>query len=162
MDKGKTGFNQFFDIEEVAVGPGTPLLSPKVRHLFEWWSAHNHAGLAWRKDFDIVDHRPIVANIFVTDCLADGNFVLRLLGEEVIRIVGRNRTGETIQRGAVGEYGHALFEYYTNIVRTRRCMRCLGSLKFAGKEFARFESIDCPLTDDGIAVSRILGVIDLV
>ncbi len=162
MDERKSGFNQFFDIVEEAVDARTAFRSALVRHLYDWWIGASRDGLPRHEDFDIVEHGQIVANVFVTDCRPDGNFVFRLLGEEVIHIIGRNRTGDIVTSGAVGEYGHALFEYYTDIARTRRCMKCLGSLKFAGKDFARFESIDCPLSDDGVRVSRIIGVMDLL
>ena len=45
--------------------------------------------------FDVTEHKMIVANIFLTEVLPDGDFVFRLLGEGVIQIVGSNRKGET-------------------------------------------------------------------
>ena len=50
-----------------------------------------------RTSFDILDHRPIIANLFVTDVLPTEEFQFRIFGEEVIRIVGRNRTGERLE-----------------------------------------------------------------
>ncbi len=152
MTDRKPDFNEIFDIREETVDGRTSFRSAMARHLYDWWAGRGAGGLPRRKEFDIVDHRAIVANIFVVDCLPDGNFVFRLFGEEVIAIIGRNRTGETLVRGGVGIYGHALFDYYTAIVRTKQCMKCLGSLKLAGRSVVRFESIDCPLTDDGTNV----------
>jgi len=157
------GISVLFDIVETDVGPATEFASPKVRYLYEWWTASRPEGrLPLRRSFDIVEHRPIVSNVFLTEVCDDGTFVFRLLGEDVIQIVGRNPTGEAIRPGHVSEYGHALYEYYSSIVKQRICKRCVGSLLLAGKEFRRFESIDCPLTSDGERITTIIGVMDLI
>jgi hypothetical protein len=155
-------FNELFDIHEEPVTADTCFVSPRVRHLHEWWQANCGAFVPHRQAFDIVEHRDIVGHIFLVDCLPGGDFVFRLFGEEVIRILGSNKTGEKVKRGEVGEYGTALHEYYRSIVEEARCKHCIGSLKFAGREFRRFEGIDCPLTLDGTSVGMIIGVMDLI
>jgi hypothetical protein len=162
MDPSVSSLNQFFDIVENTVTPVTRFASPRVRHLHDWWRAASGDGIPWRRQFDIVEHREIIAHIFVIDCLPTGDFVFRLAGEEVFRLIGRNNSGELVKRGAVGEYGTALFEYYSSIVAERCCKHCIGSLKFAGREFRRFEGIDCPVTEDGRTISAIIGVMDLI
>lgn len=154
---------RIYDIVEAPVGAGTEFLSPKVGHLYRWWAAANDGRMPRRRSFDILDHRPIVANLFVTDVLATDEFQFRIFGEEVIRIVGRNRTGETVRHADKGEYGHELYAYYKAIVAGRVCRRCNGTLKFAIGGARRFESIDCPLSDEsGERVSAIIGVMDVV
>jgi hypothetical protein len=119
--------------------------------------------MAKGKMFDILDHRSIVANLFVADVLPTGEFQFRILGEEVIRIIGRNRTGEMVTHKNKGEYGHELYEYYRTVVANRLCRKCTGTLMFAIGGARRFESIDCPLADDNSdAVSAIIGVMDVV
>lgn len=157
------GLTRIDDIVEAAVDEATEFLSPKVKHLYRWWASANGGRMPPRRKFDILDHRPIVANLFVTDVLPTGEFQFRIFGEQVIRIVGRNRTGETVKRGVKGEYGHELYEYYRAVVAQRACRKCNGTLKFAIGGARRFESIDCPLADDsGEAVSQIIGVMDVV
>ena len=157
-----SSLNEFFDIVERRVTPEQRYTSPRVRHLHDWWHGARGDDIPWRHHFDIIDHRAIVEHIFVIDCLSTGDFIFRLAGEEVHRLVGRDNSGELVKRGEVGEYGTALFEYYSSIVAERCCKHCVGSLKFAGREFRRFEGIDCPLTEDGRAVTRIIGVMDLI
>ncbi len=154
---------RIYDIVEAAVDETTEFLSSKARHLHRWWASANGGRMPMRKSFDILDHRPIVANLFVTDVLPSGEFQFRIFGEEVIRIVGRNRTGEVVKRADKGEYGHELYEYYRAVVAHRVCRKCNGTLKFAIGGARRFESIDCPLADDSAAVvSAIIGVMDVV
>jgi hypothetical protein len=154
---------RIYDIAEVPVDNTTEFLSPKVKHLYCWWAAANGGRMPVRKSFDILDHRPIVASLFVTDVLPTGEFQFRIFGEDVIRIIGRNRTGETVRHADKGEYGHELYEYYRTVVAGRVCRKCNGTLKFAIGGARRFESIDCPLADEGgEQVSAIIGVMDVV
>ena len=151
------------EIEDTVVDKATRFESAKVRHLYDWWASANGGQMPRRRQFDILGHRPIIANLFLTEVLPDGNFQFRLLGEEVIQIIGRNRTGETVRQAADGEYGHELYNYYHSVVMGRVCRRCTGALFFAREGARRFESIDCPLAaDDGAQVSVIIGVMDVV
>jgi len=154
---------RIYDIAEADVDESTEFLSAKVRHLYRWWVLANEGRMPKRKMFDILEHRSIVANLFVTDALATGEFQFRILGEEVIRIIGRNRTGETVTHKSKGEYGHELYEYYRAVAASGRCRKCTGTLMFAIGGARRFESIDCPLgDDDSDTVCAIIGVMDVV
>ena len=154
---------RIFDIAEAEVDESTEFLSAKVKHLYLWWALANEGRMPRRKMFDIIDHRSVVANLFVADVLPTGEFQFRILGEEVIRIIGRNRTGETVTHKNKGEYGHELYEYYRTVVANRRCRKCSGTLMFAIGGARRFESIDCPLADDNSDdVCAIIGVMDVV
>ena len=55
---------RIYDIVETSVDDESEFLSPKVRHLYRWWAAANGGRMPRRKSFDILDHRPIVANLF--------------------------------------------------------------------------------------------------
>ena len=157
------GLTRITGIEEFDVDAGTSFVSAKASHLYKWWAAANGGLMPKRSSFDIVDHRAIVANLFVTDVLPNGDFQFRLFGENVIRIVGRNRTAEVVAPGEQSEYGHGLLEYYRSVVARRVCRKCNGTLMFAIGGAKRFESIDCPLAgDDGERVAAIIGVMDVV
>jgi hypothetical protein len=154
---------RILDIAEANVDESTEFLSAKVKHLYRWWALANEGRMPKRKMFDIIDHRSIVANLFVAEVLPTGEFQFRILGEEVIRIIGRNRTGETVTHKNKGEYGHELYEYYRTVVANRLCRKCSGTLMFAIGGARRFESIDCPLADDDSDdVRAIIGVMDVV
>ncbi len=162
MARQTSGLTKFFDIEESVVDAGTRFLGAKSKLLYDWWVANAGGGMPLRRMFDIVDHKALVSNIFLVEVTADGNFSFRLFGEEVIHMIGRNRTGEVVRSGAVGEYGHALYEYYRSIIAAKTCRRCVGSLAFADRPSTRFESVDCPLADDGQRVVSIIGVMEIL
>jgi hypothetical protein len=116
--------------------------------------------LPLRDAFDITEHTPIVPDLFLVEVQADGRFLMKLEGERVIELFGVNNTGRVITEAAgVGEYGHALSEYYQSIVDERLCRRCTGNMEHVNhRQWIEFESIDCPLSRDGHQVDFILGV----
>jgi hypothetical protein len=162
MSRETSALNRFFNIEESPVSAETQFLSAKTKHLYDWWLGAGGGRMPTKRMFDVTEHRPIVASLFLTEATHDGEFVFRLLGEDVIQMIGRNPSGEAVKRFGNAEYGHALHEYYTSIAAAKECRKCFGSLAFADKDFRYFESIDCPLSNDGERVDYIVGVMDLV
>jgi hypothetical protein len=147
-----------------SVDPTTPFVSPRVRSLYAWWQrlAEQRSGLPLWQDFDITDHPALAPYLFVIETPADGAFRFRLLGELVINMIGRNVAGALVKERPSDDYGHELYDYYLEIVRTRECRMCRGALDFVGSEHRRFESIDCPTADETGAVTRIIGVMDYI
>ena len=154
---------RILDVVETPITESAGFASKKVKGLYDWWVGANDGRMPRRRQFDVLDHKPIVANLFVVDVLPEGEFRFRLMGEDVIQILGRNRKGELVGRANRGEYGHELAAYYESIVAGRACRKCTGSLVFATRGLRRFESIDCPLSDDSAEqVTAIIGVMDLI
>lgn len=157
--------SRIYGVDEETVTAATSFLSPKVAALFHWWqsqaaAAGQEGGLPLRSAFDIADHTAIVPDLFLVEVLADGRFLMKLEGERVIELFGVNNTGRVITEATgVGEYGHALAEYYQSIVDEKLCRRCTGTMEHVNnRQWIEFESIDCPLSRDGGQVDFILGV----
>jgi hypothetical protein len=159
-----SALHRLFNIAEAVAGPGTRFASPMTRRLHDWWTEANGGLVPLKRQFDITEHRPIAANIFLTELTPEGAFRFKLLGENVIHMIGGNRTGVLVKSSpsARADFGHALDEYYWSIVRERQCKLCLGSLAYADKDFWRFESLDCPRSSDGERVDHLIGVMDIV
>jgi len=147
-----------------SVSPATIFLSPRVEALSRWWHGQvdQRHGLPLWRDFDITDHRALAPYLFVVETPADGEFRFRILGEQVINMIGRNVAGELVKSRPSDDYGHELYEYYREIVTERECRMCRGTLDFVGSEHRRFEAIDCPMADDAGAITRIIGVMDYI
>ena len=150
--------HRIFDIEERIVGQSTAFLTPMTRYLHMWWVRSNGGRLPLKRQWDVTEHRPIIANLFLTELMPDGEFRFKLIGEDVIKMLGVNNTGKVVKNAHRADYGHALDEYYRSIVRDPVCKLCRGSLAFAERDFCRFESIDCPLSSDGERVDLVIGV----
>lgn len=153
--------SRIYGVNEETVTDATVFLSPKVAQLYQWWRSHAQEGrLPLRREFDIADYVPLIPDLFLVEVLADGRFLMKLEGERVIELFGVNNTGRVITEATgVGEYGHALAEYYQSIVDERLCRRCTGNMERVNdRRWIEFESIDCPLSRDGGQVDFILGV----
>jgi hypothetical protein len=115
-------------------------VSKKVRHLFDWW--HRAAdGLPppdW-KLFDVVEHKAVVANLYLIKRIAPRQWVFTLKGEGVHEIFPRNKA-----TGPVGEL----------LVR--------GMIVNARKDHVDIESIDCPFIDGRSGRIVILGAIERI
>lgn len=156
--------SRVYGIREEAVDDSTAFLTPKVERLHRWWRSLAVGRLPLRREFDILDHWPLISDLFLVEARADGQFLMRLEGESVIRLFGAHNAGRLISEATgVGEYGHALHEYYAAIVEDRTCRRCVGSLEHVNdRAWIEFESIDCPLSRDGDRVDYILGAMAVV
>ena len=141
-------------------GPETRFLSPRTRRLYEWWAGFGPSRLPTRRDFDITDHPELASRVFLVEILGANAYRFRVQGEDVLRVVGRNRTGVIITPEAENPYDGRLCGYYQEIASRRRAMRCVGSARQAFQNYAYFESVDCPLTDEAGAVSHIIGVLE--
>jgi len=153
--------SRIYGVNEETVTDTTAFLSPKVAQLYQWWRSHARDGrLPLRGAFDITEHTSLVPDLFLVEVQADGRFLMKLEGERVIELFGVNNTGRVITEAAgVGEYGHALAEYYQSIVDEKLCRRCTGNMERVNdRRWIEFESIDCPLSRDGGQVDFILGV----
>lgn len=157
-----SAMNRFFGIAFGDINEDTVFACSRVKHLYDWWMSANAGSIPYRRQFDILDHRALIAHIFVTECHPDGSFHFRLLGEQSISMIGRNPKGTFINHASSSRYDRALFEYYSAIVAERRPKRCVGSLAFADQSWKKFESIDCPVIGDDGHVQAIIGVMDII
>lgn len=156
--------NQVVSLDSGLVEATTRLIGPHVAALHRWWTSQfaATAGIPRRAAFDIAAHRALAPYLFLVDTPEDGRYGFRLLGEMVVEMTGRNITHMPVTTFTPIEYGHDLYAYYREIVRTGRCHMCRGSLAFAGKDYRRFESIDCPLAGEDGRVFQIIGAMDYV
>lgn len=164
MTRGRNGVSEMVGVRETLVTSETSFISPKVRYLWTWWHQHaESAGLPLRAEFDIIEHKEIIADIFLVEALPSGDFLLRVHGENVISLLGENNRGRLVLGQQSGEPTRGgLHQYYTKVVEHRWCWRCQGDLSHIDKGYIRFESIDCPLSRDGRNVDFIIGVLDRV
>lgn len=144
----------------VEAGPSTRFLSSHTRRLYTWWAGFGPNRLPRRQDFDILDHPALASRIFLVEVLAVSAYRFRVQGEDVLRVVGRNRTNVIVAPQAGDGYDVRLCAYYDEIAARRQAMRCVGTARYAFRNHAWFESVDCPLTDEAGVVTHIVGVLE--
>jgi hypothetical protein len=160
----KSTLSRVYGISEETVTDDTVLFTSKVSGLYNWWRNLARNRLPLRREFDVLDHWSLVPNLFLVKALENGQFLMSLEGEEVIRLFGVNNSGRLIsQATGLGDFGHAIHDYYTGLVAEKLCRRCIGNLEHVNnRAWIEFESIDCPLSRDGSKVDFIIGVIDVI
>jgi len=152
---GKRVFNHRIVVAE----PESRFASPRVAALYTWWRAAGAGGLPLRRQFDIVEHRRLAPYLFLVEREA-GGWRFKIQGESVIAALGVNEMGMAVRDVGGASYGEALEAYYDTLAADRLPRTCTGQLAAYGRDFQRFESIDCPLSREGGAVDFILGVMD--
>jgi len=151
-------FHRIVDVDEFPVDSGTRLDAPMVRELYGWWAAANDGRPPSRRQFDVVDHRRLVANLFLVE-RRDDRFLYRVRGEEVLRLLGGSARGPAVAAHLPDHYRRLLDDYYRRVLDARICFACRGTLAFWDRSSVLFESIDCPLTDAEGEPRFVLGVI---
>jgi hypothetical protein len=137
-------------------------LAPEFGAIKAYWDAKRGArAMPRRADIDPVELRPHLPYLGLVDVLDDGrDFRFRLLGTEFARLFGRDSTGKTLTE----VYGAGCPEVlgwmtasYAEVVRTRRPVLRLGSMRAVQKDFIRCDSLLLPLSEDGARASMIMG-----
>jgi len=83
----------------------------------------------------------------------------RLSGDRVADLVGRRYSMTEISTDSE-DLADAMFaEYLGWAIEAGGVNGCVGSLEFFGKDFLRFESVDCPLIDASGKTTHIVGTL---
>jgi len=87
-----------------------------------------------------------------------GSYTIRLVGENIVRFVGRNNTGESATRGMPDEAAAMMNNVLSLVVETRSPRFRAGKAYWLQeKSYRDFEVCYLPLSTDGEAVDMILG-----
>ena len=85
-------------------------------------------------------------------------YLMRLVGDNIVRVVGRNYTGQPVTSGLPPEGAASLVEIFRQIVETRAPSFRIGmAFWLPDKAFLDFESALLPLSPDDGDVDLILG-----
>lgn len=138
------------------------LLSAKARHLLGWWRTAHGGAMPPRRTFDVTEHVRIIRNLTLVRVLPGGEFKFELQGEAVTDLLGRTDTGRTISLDDAADADRRRAEHYRLIVEDRRCRSCTGLIERDDEPCLQIEAVDCPLSDDGVTVSAIIGLVDRI
>ncbi len=134
---------------------------PNLRLLFEYWTSKRGGRAApARADINPSQIKSVLADVMIWNANGDGQHTIRLVGENVVRFVERNNTGELATTGMTPEAPAIMNGVLQQVAET-------GSPRFrTGKAFWHreksyrdFEACYLPLSSDGKTVDKILGCI---
>lgn len=137
--------------------------SRKVRQLHESWQrlADGSPPPDWSR-FDVVEHKSIVANLYVIRRAAPGDWSFALKGESAHEIYPREKATGRVIDVHDATTASELIDYYETIAATGCCHFVRGTIVNDRKELVDIESIDCPFVDHRRGQHLILGVIERV
>jgi hypothetical protein len=133
--------------------------SPRLKALYDYWDGlRGGRAMPARADIDPTRIPELLPHIIMYDVAPDEGYRVRLMGEEIVRFVGGNRTGGTV--GAIMPARSA--EMMLNILDAVRAERTpkfrIGKAHWlADKDYRDFEACFLPLSADGEAVNIVLS-----
>lgn len=141
-----------------------PLLDskPLAEALDHWESLCPRGGFPARADFDPMAIHRLLASVILLDVLPDDRFVYRLAGQifEDRYQIG-SLTGKTPQE-ALGDAAETVLRPY-RLVRDEKCLFFRNAAEdWLNREpsFNSYKALLLPFSEDGAAVTMILGVFD--
>ena len=159
-DDGPGRQDNFQYIERYPVVGAVTFQSDVVRSLYDQWRQEGASLAAWdgvNLESDI-EFRP---NYYLIRVLGDGSFLYQRNGREVRKLVGGFQNGEAFDYEDERPEVRTLARYFQEVVDDRLCYRCCGQIETpAGKK--SFESLDCPLVDEGGTVVATIGALALI
>lgn len=132
-----------------------------VQCLYDWWLTYA-PDIPQRRHFDLVEHAPIAANLFLVSVLDKGKFEYRINGEEVVNLIGVSLKGVILSEDNDDPAMANLARYYQDTVENRLARACTGMVRPAPRQAVAFETVDCPLVDRDGKVTHIVGAIGTI
>jgi hypothetical protein len=139
--------------------PGLGFQSSLLTDLHQYWlEKRGDRAMPRRADIDPLHPalRRHLGFVVLTDVLEPVRFRFRLIGSTLTSIVGRDSTGRYLDE----VYSPADYEYmivaYRWVVVHRAPLRISGNLRHENRSWIDMESIDMPLSSDGVVVDMIM------
>ncbi len=136
------------------------LIAPQLQILFAQWTALA-AGRIGPQRAEIVPRAlaPILPRIQIHEVINDGqSFKVRLVGTALVAAVGRDFTGATFSSADTALLVRRLLAALQPVARYKRPIRTSAPRTAAKKiSFLSAENLWLPLSEDGSAVTQILG-----
>lgn len=149
----------------ISVAPA-PLTAPVIVALLSYWQ-EKAAGreMPSRRDIDPAEMRRLLPHIYMVDVApAAPHFRFRLIGTEIVQLLGRDFTGRAIDEASYGSAAAPLARIMRTVVERRRPVGFQGRIFYIrGQEWRRVESVLLPLSGQDGAIDIILaGLVPVV
>lgn len=147
-----------------AIAPGGPVYGgrePMLGDLYAYWHARS-AGrkMPARGDLDMVDMPratlPYLMLIDVVHADASWRYRYRLVGTEMVNVIGDDVTHRFLDDVIPGERQHEVFDWLDAVVRDGIPMALEMSLGWENRDFRHARRVALPLSPDGTTVDMLL------
>lgn len=139
-------------------------LGEKPRALFAIWQSLKGERLApKREDVTLSQTRTLTSALWFIDVVEGGNdYCFRLGGEEIVRFLGGRHSGVKLSELASNPFFEAMKRTLDFCVEHRKPVS-LGPMAsgYPGKEHWEMEVVALPLSEDGAAITCVMGTMQL-
>jgi hypothetical protein len=131
----------------------------RLRRLLRHWLERRGGGVAPRRSaIDPTAIGPILSSVWMCDYEpADRRFRMRLAGEDINRLYGRNVTQCYFEEIIAPALFSDLVERYRRVVEEPAIMHCGGHIYLASDRSEVGERLVLPLADDSGAIRHVIG-----
>ena len=131
----------------------------KLRDIYRYWRGKCRDGaLPSRADLDPTEIPALLPHVFLVDVVDGGrDFRYRLLGTHIIESVGFEFTGQLVSEFMRGREEEMQARDYHTLVESREPQHVIGNTVAFGRDYMRYERVQCPLSSDGEAIDMIFG-----
>jgi hypothetical protein len=144
--------------EDATVDYGMGIQSPVLLRLHELWRCkHVEGKLPGRNDFDPVEMKDCLGNIFLLEHVRDiDNFRYTLIGTKIVGWVGVDNTGKLVDE----VFDERVRLFYKGLQARKIPARTIGKVVWRDKEHVTYEAIMLPLSEDKRTVNRFIGAME--
>lgn len=130
---------------------------PLLRQLHDYWLAQRGERLMPAKaDINPADIKAVLPDVIIWN--ATPPYLIRLVGDHVVRFVGSNNTGQPAAQEMPPDAGRVMTMVLETVIETKSPRFRLGKAFWKPeKSYRDFESCFLPLSADGETVDMILG-----
>jgi hypothetical protein len=132
---------------------------PKAVALYQYWNARRGVRpMPSRSDIDPLEMRQWLPRIMLVDVSPIGQqFTYRLVGTQIVDLLGTNPTGRPVETAWPEECVPELLQCYREVVETRAPLFCQQTREWLGDQEPSAWAMRLPLSSDGTEVDMILA-----
>lgn len=134
------------------------LITTQTKSLYKWWSSYQ-PDFPTRAAFDITEHRSLPPYLYIIEILSPTEFLYRLNGEHVISLIGRSLSSQIISTSSPVYEDQVFADYLCELLKHKSACRCVGNFSLLDRGHINFESVDCPLVNEGGQITHFIGAL---
>ena len=132
---------------------------PKAVALYQYWNARRGIrAMPSRTDIDPLEMRQWLPRLTLVDVSPDGKqFTYRLVGTQMVDLLGTNPTGRPVETAWPEECVDAVVDGYRDVVESRGPVFCQQTCQWLDDQEPTAWAMRLPLSSDGVEVDMILA-----
>ena len=133
-----------------------------LRYLYRFWNAaRSGRAMPLRSEIDLLRVPGLLPKLMLIEVSETGEgprFRYSMLGTELVQRLGRDVTGRYVDESLEGEHRNFMLGLYGEAWRTRQPAMAASEYISANEVAFTCQRLVLPLSDDGVAVSHLLGI----